>query len=422
MSGYHPHIQTAGVALCALLLICLFPAKNGYAQAELDRISVSERSDGQGYVVRYHLSERVDSFRVIQPEVDLIQMKLYAESLDTTSLNLPNPGGAVQSVELFKQESGFGINLHLTNHRYFLANAYPDRSGNDLLLALTFSEEQNVAERANRIDPVNWQTLAEYEEDGSGGFTGYLQDEGYLQIRENLNFDTIVIDPGHGGRDPGTIGHGGLREKDVTLAIALKLGEYIEEYMPDVEVIYTRNDDTFVELEERGSIANRAQGDLFVSIHANSFRPNPRVQGAEIYFLGLARTQSALETMKRENSVVRLENGNEMDELTEEDLLIYELANAGNLMISERIAGMMEQQFRERAQRRSRGVKQAQFLVLYHASMPAVLVEAGFITNPDEARYLNSEYGQAIIASAIFRAIRDYKNDYERSRSLTRSD
>jgi len=128
----------------------------------------------------------------------------------------------------------------------------------------------------------------------------------------------------------------------------------------------------------------------------------------------MTRSESALEVMKRENSVIELESG-QTKELTEEDLLIYELMNAGNMSTSQRIAEMIEQQFRERAQRKSRGVKQAGFQVLYEASMPGVLIELGFLSNPNEANYLTSEYGQSIVASAIFRSIRDFKLDYDKS-------
>nr|WP_286670584.1 N-acetylmuramoyl-L-alanine amidase [Fodinibius salsisoli] len=229
-----------------------------------------------------------------------------------------------------------------------------------------------------------------------------------------MKFDVVVLDPGHGGHDPGTIGHGGIQEKDIVLDIAKKVGDYIKSNMPGVKVVYTRDDDTFIELEERGSIANRHEGDLFVSIHCNAAHSR-RAYGSEVYFLGLERSKTALEVMKRENKVVRANDDVEQKQLSQEDLLIYELANSGYISTSERIAGMLEHQFDDRAQRHSRGVKQARFVVLYHASMPAVLVETGFISNPDEGRYLSTEYGQNIISSAIFRAIRDYKEKTEQT-------
>ena len=215
--------------------------------------------------------------------------------------------------------------------------------------------------------------------------------------------------------DPGNIGYRNIEEKDVVLSISKKLGSYIEEYLPDVKVIYTRETDRYVDLEERGSIANRAEGDLFISIHADGWTSSS-VYGSSVFFLGLHRSDAAFEVMKRENSVFTA-HSEELFNLTEEDLLIYELAHSGYIATSERIAYMIEDQFRTRANRKSRGVKQAGFVVLYQASMPAVLIETGFLSNPAEQRFLTSDYGQSIIASAIFRAIRDYKIEYEKNQN-----
>lgn len=393
-----------------------------FAQSELHRISAVERSDGLGIVVRYHLTEAVDSFKVVQPASDLIQMKLFTENPDTTGIRITESSRVLKDIHLYMLPNGYGVDIELRENQYYTARAYPDQNIHDLLLALTESTQDKIAGMVADTEPIFWsQFKTESLDSEPDRVLDELYEDEYSQMYENLNFDTVVIDAGHGGKDPGTIGHKGIREKNVTLQVALQLGRYINEYMPDINVVYTREDDRFLELEERGRIANRERGDLFVSIHVNSFR-NPNVKGSEVYFLGLARTESALDVMKRENSVVRLENGDGMDELTEEDLLVYELANAGNIRISERIAEKVEHQFRERARRSSRGVKQAQFVVLYHASMPALMVELGFITNPNEAQFLSSEYGQSIVASAIFRAIRDYKDEYERSRNLSRSD
>lgn len=407
-----------------LLIFILISASPLFAQTELNRISTIERSDGKGFVVRYHLSQSVDSFRVVQPEADLFQMIIYSEAIDTSGIRIAEPSGVFKDFRLYELPTGYGIDIELEENHYFYASAYPDRNTDDVLMGLTQTTEDDVAHLTENITPIPWHQYSDnYRGDNGQWSAGNAreQSESYMRIRENLNFDTVVIDAGHGGKDPGAIGYNGLREKEVTLSVALKVGEYIEKNMPEVDVVYTRDDDRFLELEERGSVANRSRGDLFVSIHSNSFS-NRNVRGSEVYFMGLAKTDTALEVMKRENSVVHLESGNGVEQLTEEDLLIYELANAGNLTISERIAGMMEHQFRERAQRHSRGVKQAQFVVLYHASMPALLVELGYISNPDEARFLGSEYGQTIVASAIFRAIRDYKVEYDNGRNLTRSD
>lgn len=384
----------------------------------LKRVSTAVRSDGKGQVMRFHLSTPVDSFEVYQPEVDLIQMTLYSSALDTANIKVPNSSPVFDEISFYDMPNGIGVDIYLAQDRYYQGEAYHDANSKDLLLALTKTDKTDLEYLTQDMDPIIWSSFTVSEESllvGNSDFSSpNLGNEDYLQARNKMKFDVVVLDPGHGGNDPGSIGYRGVKEKNIVLDIAKKVGGYIKEYMPGVKVVYTREKDKFVELEERGSIANRHEGDLFVSIHCNS-HSSRQPSGTEVYFLGLERSQTALEVMKRENRVVRSGDDTEQKELSEEDLLVYELANSGYIATSERIAGMMEYQLDERAQRRSRGIKQARFVVLYHASMPAVLVETGFISNPGEARYLNSDRGQTYIASAIFRAIRNYKENYEKS-------
>jgi N-acetylmuramoyl-L-alanine amidase len=391
------------------------------AQPELERVSVSERSDGKGYVVRYHLSAPADSFKVAQPAPDLIQLMIYSSDLQSSGFTGADRAGSIQNIEHFETSSGFGTDIVLEEGNYYKATVYPDQSSSHVLLSLERSTSSEIEQITSRSDFIHWYNYQQTGDEFAFDFS-FGDDDVFLQLRDGDEFNVIVIDAGHGGRDPGAINRRlGLREKDIALSVALKVGEYINEHMPEVEVVYTRDNDRFVELAERGKIASRAKGDLFVSIHVNSAR-NTHASGSEVYFMGLARSASALEVMKRENSVIDLENGGGPTQLSEEELLIYELANAGNIAVSEKVAGMIEDQFRTRAQRRSRGVKQAGFMVLWNLPMPAVLIELGFITNPAEAQYMASEYGQNILASAIFRAIRDFKDDYDRSlRNINRA-
>ncbi len=403
-------------------LLLAFSAVDLSAQTDLERISIAERSDGKGFVVRYHLTEPADSFKIAQPAPDLVQFMIYSPGLEPYDFITPDDVDAIQNFEYHNNKSGFGTDIILEQENYFISRAYKDQNGTHLLIALERATPADAETFSTNHDFIYW---FDYLEDTETAFElpFYDGDDTFLRLRNGENINVIVLDPGHGGRDPGAINRQlGIREKDITLDVALKVGEYINEYMPEVEVVYTRKDDRFIELEERGRIASKANGDLFVSIHANSAR-NVRATGSEVYFLGLARTQSALEAMKRENSVVELEEGGGPMQLSEEELLIYELANAGNMAISERLASMIEDQFRTRAQRRSRGVKQAGFMVLWNLPMPAVLVELGFLSNPDEARYMASDYGQTILASAIFRAIRDFKveNDKHLGQNSTAS-
>jgi N-acetylmuramoyl-L-alanine amidase len=393
----------------ALLFISLV-STDLLAQNVLDRVSNTGRSDGLGYVVRYHLSAPVDSFEIIQPANDLIQMVLYDQDLDTTGLQLPERSEKLREVRLYDLDYGYGVDIYLDENAYYKAKAYNDKNGSDILVALTRSSKEEIERHSQQFIARNW-----YEEiigeDPLDVSTNLMTSNGssYSNVKNKLKFDKVVIDPGHGGSDPGSIGYKGVKEKDITLAVGKKLGEYINEHMPDVEVVYTREDDSYLGLAELGHFANLAEGDLYVSIHCNSFH-NRHVNGTEVYFLGLHKSDAAFEVMKRENSVFKEEVNTD---LSEEDLLVYELAHSGFISTSEKIAYMIDDQFKNRAQRKSRGVKQAGFQVLFEASMPAVLVELGFITNPAEQRFLTSDYGQSIMASALFRAIRDYKVEYE---------
>jgi len=399
-------------AISGFLCICfVFLSSNTYAQTQLSRISAVERSDGKGLVVRYHLSEAVDSFFVSQPAHDLIQMGIYDSEIDTSGIQLPPVSETIKDIGLYKLPNGYGVDIFLGESSWFTTRAYSDRNKRDLLLALTEAEPRRVQLITDQYQPVDWAaiSLPDHALETEG-----ISDVNYEYVKDKLRFDVVVIDPGHGGWEPGAIGYKGVKEKEITLAIAKKLGGYIQENIPDVKVVYTRDKDEYVSLEKRGEIANQAEGDLFISIHCNNFHDH-RARGAEVYFLGLHRSNDAFRVMQKENSVVKYEDDDAKTELSEEDLIVYELANSGYISTSEKIAGMMEHQFDKRARRRSRGVKQAGFVVLYHASMPAVLVEAGFISNPSEQRFLTSDYGQSIIASAIYRAIRDYKVEYEKT-------
>jgi N-acetylmuramoyl-L-alanine amidase len=229
----------------------------------------------------------------------------------------------------------------------------------------------------------------------------------------------VVIDAGHGGKDPGAVGSFS-REKDIALAIALKLGNIIKENLKDVEVIYTRDRDVFVPLYERSDIANKNDADLFISIHANSQRSGNNAFGTETYIMGPHASERNLEIARKENSVILLEENHEeryegFNPNSPESYILFSLYQNAYLSNSLRLADMIEDQFKNRVRRHSRGVKQAGLLVLWRSTMPSVLVEVGFISNPTEEKFLNNDLNQTYIASAIFRAIRDYKQEIESS-------
>lgn len=229
---------------------------------------------------------------------------------------------------------------------------------------------------------------------------------------------TVVIDPGHGGKDPGAVGSAG-HEKDIVLAIGLKLGAYIRESFPDVKIVFTRDTDVFIPLHERAGLANKHDADLFISIHANA-NTKPEIDGTETYVMGMHKTESNLEVAKLENSVIFLEedhseNYEGFDPNSSESYIIFELIQSIYMRQSLHLANNIQDQFRDRVQRKDRGVKQAGFLVLWQTAMPSVLVETGYITNRDEEKFMLSENGQDYLASAIFRAFRDYKTKLESS-------
>jgi N-acetylmuramoyl-L-alanine amidase len=242
-----------------------------------------------------------------------------------------------------------------------------------------------------------------------------------IQAQNNIKktISTVVIDPGHGGKDPGAVTKR-VREKDIVLAISLKVGEYIKQNLPDVKVIYTRSTDVFIPLEQRAEIANKNQADLFISIHANK-TDHSQPHGAETFAMGLSRVDQNLEVAKKENAAILYEDNYEekygYDPNSAESYIVFSYVQNTYLHQSLDFANSIQHEFTNSAKRANRGVKQAGFLVLWKTAMPGVLIESGFISNPDEEKYLASERGQAQIATSIYRAFKNYKQQIE-SRSL----
>ncbi len=222
----------------------------------------------------------------------------------------------------------------------------------------------------------------------------------------------LVIDAGHGGKDPGAVGKYS-KEKDIALSIALKTGEYIKKNLPDVEVIYTRKTDVFIELHKRAQIANDQEADLFISIHCNA-NNSSKPYGTETYVMGLHKSQANLEVAKLENAaILKEEDYSDMydgfDPNRDEDYITLTLFQNAYLESSLVLASKVQDQFRERARLKDRGVWQAGFWVLYKTAMPGILIETGFLSNLNDEKYLRSDEGQTYIASAIYRAFKEYK-------------
>lgn len=227
---------------------------------------------------------------------------------------------------------------------------------------------------------------------------------------DNWRLDAIVLDAGHGGHEPGGVGLYGVTDAKVALGVVMRLGPRIEREL-GIRVVYTRQTDRFVELKDRGPIANRSGAKLFVSVHGNVGPPSAR--GTETFFLAPRGSASARDVMMRENELVRRESDPSLyaapDNHTD---IIAALAMSAYQEESQFLAGLVEREFVSQG-RHSRGVKQDNFQVLRETSMPAILVETGFVSNPDEARYLQSTRGLDEVADALFRAIRAYKEHYE---------
>jgi len=247
---------------------------------------------------------------------------------------------------------------------------------------------------------------------------------GWSDTPATYRLKKVVIDAGHGGHDPGALGKK-YQESEIVLGIALKLGRYIHENYPDVEVIYTRKDDTFVPLYERADIANKNKADLFISIHANSSPSSHEVSGTETWVMGLNKDGRNFEVAKKENAVIVHEKDYNthyegFDPNSAESYITFSLMQNTYLDQSLKFAALVQEELREHGKRIDRGVKQAGFLVLWRTTMPSVLIETGYVSSPVEEKYLHSEDGQDYLASSIFRAFRDYKRSVE-SRSQLRT-
>jgi N-acetylmuramoyl-L-alanine amidase len=316
---------------------------------------------------------------------------------DIAALNATPPFGAVKKVLAFQSPTSVQITIRVA----------PDVTDADLL---------EDTESTNLFVSLHTESLSEklvLERKRQELITQNLDN-----ARSRWKLDVIVIDPGHGGKDPGTIGVSGTREKDVTLAIALQLGQLIENNLKDVKVVYTRKTDRFVELYRRTQIANEAEGKLFISIHCNSTERKPSsANGFEIYLLRPGKTEHALRIAERENAVVKLEEGYEerYKKLTEEEFIILNMAQSAFMKHSERFAEIAAETMSKHLKIKNSGVKQAGFYVLVGASMPNVLVETGYLSNRQEEQLLRSKQGQQRIAEALFEGIKEYKSVYERT-------
>lgn len=312
---------------------------------------------------------------------DLIQIIFKKVEINPELLKHNAPKGLVKKVkvESEKDESTLSIIVDENLSSYEVIN-----SGSDILVTMHNKKFQNKNKEKNS-DKDKWF------------------------------FDVIVLDAGHGGKDPGAIGVNKVKEKDINLALTLKIGKLLKENMPEVKVVYTRSTDKFVELYKRGKIANENNGKLFISIHCNSVaKKNTGPNGFEVYLLRPGRTEDAIAIAEFENSVIQYEDDQKRyQKLTDENFILVTMAHSSYMRYSEKFAEIMDNHVRQGVDIASKGVKQAGFYVLVGASMPSVLVEAGFLSNPKDAAFLNSNEGQNQLAEAIFKSIKSFKIYYD---------
>lgn len=235
---------------------------------------------------------------------------------------------------------------------------------------------------------------------------------------------TVVIDAGHGGRDGGAV-RGSIKEKNINLGVALKLGELIEKNMKNVKVVYTRKTDVFVDLKRRANIANKAKANLFISIHTNSTEAkSTTASGADTYILGLSRSAENMRVAQRENSVILLEDDykqkyENFDPRSPESYIIFEFMTNKYMDQSLEFASATQRFFKTQAKRTDRGVRQAGFLVLRETASPSVLIELGFINNATEARFLSTSSGQQTMANAIYAGFKSYKKEFDKRQGVS---
>ena len=314
---------------------------------------------------------------------------------DTHAINATPPAGIVKEVIAIQSPTSVQLTLRLAA-KVAAAAIVQDDSSDDLLLSI-------------RTVQTREETAPEKK---SGPAANTFEDP-----RKRWQLDVIVLDPGHGGYDPGTIGITGVKEKNVSLGIVLKLGRLIAKNLPGVTVVYTRKTDRFVELDRRGTIANEAGGKLFISVHCNALPRKPsKTRGFEVYLLRPGRTEEAIAIAERENSVIELEEGYEerYKKLTEENFILVTMAQSAHVRASEEFADLTQKELASRTKLPNRGVKQAGFYVLVGAAMPNILVETAYLSNREDERFLKSEAGQQKIAEALFRAVKKYKEEYEK--------
>lgn len=351
-----------------------------------------------GMLIRLEATRKLSqAAKLLKKEDAWLYITLPGAKVDIARLNKTKPDGFVKKVLATQFKTSAQIAFKFDQDKVASCDFVPNDSTYDVVVAVHGSGEFSAPA------PESEKKLTVIKD---------LDEE-----RKRHRLDVIVLDAGHGGKDPGTIGISKTKEKDIALAIVLKLGALIKKNLKDVKVVYTRDDDTFIELDKRGKIANEANGKLFISVHCNSMprKPHPK-RGFEVYLLRPGRTDEAIAIAERENSVIQLEEGYEQryQKLTDDNFILVTMAQSAHMKASELFADFTTKELDKRLDTKNNGVAQAGFLVLVGSAMPNVLIETAYLSNRDDEKILRSEAGQQKYAEGIFNAIKKYKIEHEK--------
>jgi len=403
LSGPLPD-ATAFARLRRMVAVLLLPLLSLTASAQsrtVDLRDITVTPLQNGATISFLLSGRVATV-VIEPRrngVAEVRMKSIAASSAALNSALPKPGVV-------------SIRAHVERRDVLVTDVAFKREVTGL--SVLRRDTERVVVHVALGNQLSAAVLASSSPSSSGSPPTTTTAEPY---KRKWSLSTIVIDAGHGGKDPGALGIGEIKEKDITLAVALKLRDEIRRQLPGVKVVMTRDDDRFIELYRRGQIANQADGKLFLSIHCNSMpeKPHP-ASGFECYILRPGKSADAARVAAAENGAIRFEsNKDRYKGMETESAIVASMAQSAFARYSEMLAGAVRRAMRADLSIPDRGVHQAGFYVLVGASMPGALIEIGYLSNEQDARKLADSKGQAAIAKAICNGIRAYEKLYSAS-------
>ena len=377
-----------GFILIHSILISANKHINSFIYDDVYYFSISEFCDSQEYKYIYYEDKAKVAILFDDSKMTFSANSSFVQ-VDQQTVHLLN-NVIIKDDIFYLPANSFNI---LSNY-YFTPTVFYNKEKNNFFI-IPFKNEETIVDAVKK-DTVIYDDL-------------YLNNQGNNQ---KWSINTIVLDAGHGGKDPGAIGYYNIHEKNIVLDITNELGKYIEKNHPNINVIYTRTDDTFLGLRDRTNIANESKGQIFISVHANASTAKS-ARGFEIFLLGPNSVDEAMEVTLRENASIAFEDNQEQYKL--ENQIIASLSQTTFLKESEKLALFIENNVKkELPKTRMRGIKQAGFHVLVGASMPNLLVEVGFISNKSEAKLLNKSSYRRQMARGIFNGISNYIEYYEK--------